>query len=301
MKGKAAWGSHPYGGKGGPGFFQEAPPNDNLYVTSLPEGIDLETVKELFNQYSLVVQAKVLNNPRGAGKMAALVQFGSVEEAAAVKEAIAGAGGIPAGLAEPIQIAFADPAKAMGQKGAAAAGAAAAATQPMAWNTFAPPSRPIGPPISAPMSFQNKGAAPPMPGATWGKGKGKVGAGKGPSSNTAQSVVVGFEQSGGLPGGTNYSNDAGCVYVAGLPEDTSDIHLYRIFSAFGAIAPRGVRAMLHPDGRCRGFGFINYLYEEAALAAIDTCHDAVLPDGSSLVVKIKTPGGKGGAPIGSGE
>mmetsp|Transcript_22789 Transcript_22789/g.53191 ORF Transcript_22789/g.53191 Transcript_22789/m.53191 type:complete len:322 (-) Transcript_22789:65-1030(-) len=317
----AAWRSHPYGGKGGgtPGFMggspgymagapQEPPPCDNLYVTGLPEGIDTDTVKELFNQYSTVVQAKVLNNPKGSGKMAALVRFASVEEATAVREAIAEAGGIPVGLQEPIQIAFADPPKAMGM-GQFKGGAAAAAPHPMMqsmqqmWNSFAE-SRPIGPPISAPAPFQMKGPPAPTTSPSWSKGKGSSlkgggggGPGKGPSTATAQDVVVGFEQSGGLPGGTNYSNDAGCVYVAGLPEDTTDLHLYRIFSAFGAIAPRGVRAMLHPDGRCRGFGFINYLHEEAAQAAIETCHDAVLPDGRSMVVRIKTPGKGAAAPI----
>merc|ERR1711862_979057 len=67
-----------------------------------------------------------------------------------------------------------------------------------------------------------------------------------------------------------------------------DLHLYKMFSSFGAIAPKGVRAMLNrEDGTCRGIGFINFLESEAAQAAIVALDGAVLPNGKNLAVKIK--------------
>merc|ERR1719367_1108667 len=51
--------------------------------------------------------------------------------------------------------------------------------------------------------------------------------------------------------GTGWMNDQNALYVANLPADTTDLDLYRIFAPFGAIAPKGVRAMLNEDMSCR--------------------------------------------------
>jgi len=118
-----------------------------------------------------------------------------------------------------------------------------------------------------------------------GKGMGKASYG----GRTPMTVIVrGFEDSGGLPGGRTFTNDDGAVFVGGLSPDCTDLDLYRIFAPFGAIAPRGVKAMMEEDRlTCRGFGFVNFLDGESAQAAIQTLHGTVLPDGGSLKVHIK--------------
>mmetsp|Transcript_69714 Transcript_69714/g.196658 ORF Transcript_69714/g.196658 Transcript_69714/m.196658 type:complete len:162 (+) Transcript_69714:83-568(+) len=133
-----------------------------------------------------------------------------------------------------------------------------------------------------------------------GKGGGGWKGGKG-GEFCARDLVGGLYASGAMPGGTRYENDENAVYVAGLPKDATDETLYKIFSPFGAIAPRGVRAMMNPEGGCKGFGFVNYLDNGAAQTVISTLNGAQMPDGTTLTIKTKGPssgkkGGKGGPP-----
>ncbi|CAE8622168.1 unnamed protein product, partial [Polarella glacialis] len=77
--------------------------------------------------------------------------------------------------------------------------------------------------------------------------------------------------------------------IAGLPIDTTDLDLYKIFAPFGALFPKGVRAMLHPDGTCKGIGFVNFLDSACLEAAVQTLNGTTMPDGTVLVVKLKSP------------
>merc|ERR1719226_297409 len=98
-----------------------------------------------------------------------------------------------------------------------------------------------------------------------------------------------------LPGGEGYSNDANALYVAGLPEDTTDLELYHIFGTFGPIPPKGVRAMMNEWGGCKGFGFVNFMDAQTLQTAAMTLNGATLPNGQPLIVKPKNKGeGKGG-------
>merc|ERR1719461_720732 len=64
-------------------------------------------------------------------------------------------------------------------------------------------------------------------------------------------------KSGVLPG-SGKRPDEQCVYVKNLPPDTTDQCLYELFCPFGAIAPRGVKAMLKEDGTCNSVGFVDF-------------------------------------------
>lgn len=102
-------------------------------------------------------------------------------------------------------------------------------------------------------------------------------------------VVNTFENIGPLKATRGHEHHKGQLYVAGLPPDTSNVHLYRLFAAFGAIGPRGVHAMMTADGKCKGIAFVNFLEEEAAQLAIATYNGAVLPDGTAMRVSMKMP------------
>merc|ERR1712070_764675 len=97
--------------------------------------------------------------------------------------------------------------------------------------------------------------------------------------------------SGCLPGGGE--NEGVAVYVSGLPWDTDESCLFKMFSPFGAMKQRGVKVMMHDDGSCKGFAFVNYIDTAAAQSAIATLNGCKLPDGKELTVAIKTPGKKG--------
>jgi len=121
-----------------------------------------------------------------------------------------------------------------------------------------------------------------------GGGKG----GKGPSACSIKDLHEGLLEAKALPGGAGYVNDENTLYVANLPPDCGDVDLYKIFSPFGAIAPKGVRAMQKQDGSCKGFGFVNFMDQEASAAAVMTLHGTALADGTTLIVREKVQSDK---------
>jgi len=103
-----------------------------------------------------------------------------------------------------------------------------------------------------------------------------------------ETIVKGFQMSGLMPGGTGYSsNSENALYIAGLPSDTNDYYLYRLFSPLGSIAPKGVHTMLNEDGTCKGIAFVNYLDSASAHMAISIYNGTIMPDGTRLKVAIK--------------
>lgn len=104
-------------------------------------------------------------------------------------------------------------------------------------------------------------------------------------------IVKGFESSGLMPGGmSRYDNNSTCaLYIAGLPSDTTDLHLFRMFSPLGPIAPRGVRALLNDDGSCKGIAFVNFQRDTSVSQAVSLYNGALLADGTKLKVQRKQP------------
>jgi len=125
----------------------------------------------------------------------------------------------------------------------------------------------------------------------YGGGVSPGGKGGGGGGCAIKVLVDGLLSSGAMPGGAKYQNDDNALFVGSLPYDTTDHDLYLMFSPFGAIAPRGVRAMKGDDTPCKGFGFVNFLDNEAATAAVQTLNGTQMPDGKVLKVAIKGPGG----------
>jgi len=288
---------------------QEA--SDNLYVADLPAGIDDETLKTVFQAYGVVVQHKILPNPQIGGKTAAMIRFQSVEEAQWIVENLHG--NIPQGLSDPVKVRFADtPAQKAQKRGMGGAGAwgqdkgydkgygkAAGKTSTVRADPYAAAG---GWGAKGGGKDAGWGAAPAWGGKDAGKGKGKApaafqpafDAGKGKGKGKGKSVGIkvltnGLLEAQALPGAGSMDNDTNALYIAGLPNDTQDVDLYRIFAPFGAIAPKGVRAMVHPDGTCKGFGFVNYLDPSSLQSAISTLNGTQMPDGNTLTVKAKDP------------
>merc|ERR1719391_1151581 len=102
-------------------------------------------------------------------------------------------------------------------------------------------------------------------------GKGKAGMmmmmGMGGAQCTINDLWKGLLRHKVLPGGT-WANDERTVLISGLPSDTTDADLLKIFSPFGAILPGGVRVTLNEDGTAKGTGMVNYQALESGLAAI---------------------------------
>ncbi|CAE7198756.1 unnamed protein product [Symbiodinium microadriaticum] len=267
----------------------QAPPSDNLYIADLPPGFTAESLQAIFQEYGNISQFKLLQNSGPGGKTAALVRFQSVEEATWLVENLNH--NIPQGLSSPVIVKYADTpemkaakqggfamatsygsVKGMGKAEGNGKGAARVSPYPsygkgQSWNSWEPA---------------------PMKGFKGGMEKGK-GKGKGCPIKTLHNGLL---EAQALPGCGEIDNDRNALYISGLPNDTEDIDLYRIFAPFGAIAPRGVRAMRHPDGTCQGFGFVNYLESGSVQLAAATLHGTQMPGGAELIVKPKEPGKK---------
>jgi len=58
-----------------------------------------------------------------------------------------------------------------------------------------------------------------------------------------------------------------CVFIYNLPPEADDALLYRLFGPYGGIA--SVKVVREPiQGKCKGFGFVNYMKYEDAQNAI---------------------------------
>lgn len=237
-------------------------PSDNVFITDIPTSITEFQLRTIFEAYGQVVSIRMLPGPKsGDGTIqSALMRFGTVDEASWVVETVNK--NIPQGMETPVVCRFANP------PGGKDGGKGQGGTN--RWEPY---------PNSTPAS----GNAPSQNG---GKGKGKKG------SFGIGDLVKGLAAANVLPGGSKWSNDDNTIFVSGLPMDTTDAHVYTIFSTFGAIGLNGACAK---TSKASTIAFVNYLDPFSAQTAIDTLNGTTLPDGGMLTVKLKTP------PKGKGE
>mmetsp|Transcript_28033 Transcript_28033/g.80538 ORF Transcript_28033/g.80538 Transcript_28033/m.80538 type:complete len:284 (-) Transcript_28033:48-899(-) len=256
----------------------------NLFIGDLPPDVDDDFLHAVFGPYGAISSVKPIPAKFPGGKGAALVRFESAEEAAWVQENLNG--NMPEGMDTPVVISFARSGGG-GQSGAPAGGKSWAAP---AWGKSAPSKGDKGEGRYSPYAPNGEGGRGKGPGAGW-----KGGFGKGARGGSFRSMLKGLMKGGALPGvGTR--PDEQCVYVKGLPPDTTDLNLYELFAPFGAIAPTGVKAMLKEDGTCNSVGFVDFQDPSSAAAAVEALNGTELPDGTTLHLNLKRPkkgGGKG--------
>lgn len=252
-------------------------PTDHVIIGDLPMDITEERLREIFGAYGTVKWCK-LSHAKGGAKgnaPSAILELGSVDEAQYFVTALDE--NIPTGLISPIRVRYKPPsAKGSKGKGGGCKGTVGKAER------------------AAPYPGGGCGGGPPAAAsACLAGGKGGKGS-KGPPGGI-EDVIKSLIRQGTLPGG-KWANDENTVFVSGLPSDTTNAHLLRIFSPFGAIAPQGAFAQLNPDGTAKGTGIINFLDAGGSQAAISTLNGAPLPNGTVLKLRsfrAERPG-KGG-------
>lgn len=300
--------------------------SDNVFVGDLPAGISTDEVNKIFGAYGSVAQCRALPPKWPNVKASALVRFGSVEEAEWVVENLNG--NLAEGLDEPLVVRFANNTKGEGKGGkgekgyekggyekgydkGAKGGKGWAKSSDAEWwgkdrqagpySMNKPPSTAGTPPWAngyyysrgqgdSPTSGGAASATTPTPPAA---GKGGV---KGGPAFLRPAAVPGSIQA--LITSVRKANLVGerltppdCqLFVKGLPPDTTDADMFRLFCAFGPMASSGAKAMLNPDGSCKGYGFIDYLEVRGATAAMEALGKFTTPDGvTALQVSLKTP------------
>lgn len=257
------------GGKGSSGDNRSSPyptggggggrGDDNVFCTSLPAGLTEADIKRIFGAYGVVISCRIVSKP-DMRFTSALIRFSSPEEAKTIVDSLNG--NIPYTLTTPVECRFANK---EGGKSSEKGGA--------------------GPGATVSGGFGGKGDG----------GFGDGGWGKGGTSINAEGLCLALEKSGVLPGHGFDRSKVVEVFVFGLPPDTRDEHLYRMFAPFGQVTPKGCAATFAKDtGLCKGFGFVNFLSPESAHMAIQTLHGMPLPTGHTLRVELKKPGKNAG-------
>jgi len=104
----------------------------------------------------------------------------------------------------------------------------------------------------------------------------------------SSSFTNGFTtSSNSLTGLTQPSLTSWCIFVYNLPSDANDLTLFQLFSKNGAI--HSVRVITDHEKKCRGYGFVNMVHYEDALAAIFRLNGYCLERGKPLQVSLKRP------------
>lgn len=107
---------------------------------------------------------------------------------------------------------------------------------------------------------------------------------------TFSSLYSSVKKAGLLGAFTEQAPDECQVFLSNLPPDTTDLDLFKLFSPFGAIGVTGVKALVNPDGTCKGIGFVDFVDPSHAELAIQTLHGHTAPDGTTLHVALKRSG-----------
>lgn len=239
--------------------------SDNVFIGDLPAHITKEDCESIFQGYGSITQCRVMAPKAPGAKASALVRFASVEEAQWVVDNLSG--NLAEGLEEPIVARFANAPGAKSWGKGEDGGKSSYRSEPYSKGGYGG-------------GWSNDGDA----GGRGGKGKGVPGSFR---------SLYGAVKGAGLLGGGHVPNECQ-IYVKNLPRDTSDVDLFRLFAPFGAVAPSGAKAMINDDGTCKGFGFVDYVDQLSAQAAIAALNGFAMPDGSSIAVSCKVPGkGKG--------
>lgn len=265
--------------------------SDSLFASGLPGTLTEAQLKEGFGAYGTVKWCKLVPKPQ-EGTMCAIVQFGSVDEAAFLVENLSGSS-LHEHMPEPVTMEFHKnkPPAGGGGFGGCGFGCGGDEGGDMGMGGgkgFGGFGKGFG------KGFGEKGGPYGWPGSfgfgAWGGGKGAWGPMMGMAMGEATIAVLkeGLTRGGILPG-SKWTDDDPALYISGLPSDTNDSDLYEIFAPFGAIPPKGIRAMRskEDDSKCSGVGFVNYILAEDAQKAIMTLNGTMLPDGSLLRVQMK--------------
>lgn len=237
-----------------------ATPIDRVMISDLPDGTDVAGVNSIFGAYGNIKSVKM------AGKGSTIITFETVEEAKWIVENLDG--NIAQDLTEPVSCKYAP---IQSNQGIKAGGKGNRAE-----------------PYSSPGKGGNWGGNGKSWGNQGGEGDGAPGGG-----SSIQILKKGLNCANVLPGG-KWSNDENALFIGGLPHDTTDLDLYEIFSPFGSIPMKGVRAMTDEDGTCKGYGFVNFMNQQAVQLAIETLHGTIMPQGTTLQVRVMSKKGGGG-------
>jgi len=250
-------------------------PSQRVYMTGLPNGMDQARLLKIFGDYGQIEESALLQNG------AAILKFATLDEATWFVNNLNG--NMPEGLTTPVTVQFAKPRGSTSSSLGGSTGVGGITGR--SWMSMNPG---ISSGFASLTTANNFGSFGSLGGKSAGKG---INVGSNTNRSSIQLLKTGLQSSGALtPGqaGKGQRSEAQQLCISGLPTDTKDKDLYDLFGPFGAIPMKGVKAMLGPDGRCTGIGFVDYLDAACVANAVNALNGTVLPDGTQLHLHQKS-------------
>ena len=207
-------------------------PSDNIFVKCLPPEYIEDNLRALFSQYGNVADCKLLLAADNSSRCQGLVRFSHVEEAHRAIQFTNGR--VPLGGTTPLIVRYADTPSEKARKQRVAID-----TRGMQQYAY---QKPYG---------QLPASLTPMPNDM-------------PMSNGMHGdpqVWSGMQHRIGANGMPVTS-----IVVKGLPQDSDDVLLYRLFAPHGAIT--SVKTLRDETGKCKGIAFVNFVHSQEAARGV---------------------------------
>ena len=235
--------------------------NANLYIAYLPKTLTQPELEAMFRHYGTIITSKILVDPET--NMSRGVGFVRYDKHSEAENAILALNGkhLP-GSMQPMLVKFANQAK---------PGNASIPMQATV-NGMASLSRRVN------TVFNSSGTGGPMR-HTLGSNirYNPVSMNSGISAVSAINPIA-------TPTATPVGSQGYCLFVFNIPEQSQNSLLYQLFGPFGAIT--SVKIIRDPEGKCKGFGFVNMVTYESAYHAICALNGFIL-EGKALQVSFK--------------
>ncbi|XP_057289313.1 ELAV-like protein 3 [Hydractinia symbiolongicarpus] len=250
--------------------------NANLYISGLPQTCDAVRLRELFQNFGEIITSKVLVDENGESRGVGFVRFDKRRQAEQSIEALNNKVPNLHNAIKPLTVKFANPPSQKIQSYVDILSQAKAG-------------------IATAGYLQTQGLYSPLSGAII----------PGTTPGSASTAVPTSSYSNGFPTAHNsvlngmpqQSMTSWCVFVYNLPSDASDLTLFQLFSKHGAI--HSVRVITDHEKKCRGYGFVNMVHYDDAVAAIFRLNGYCLERGKPLQVSLKRPKSIGAMGIGN--
>jgi len=222
--------------------------NSNVYISGLDVNISKPELDAIFSSYGKIIDSKILHDHRtGVSRGVGFVRYNSKAEAEASIAALNGTT-LP-GMNQPLFVKMADNFDEKNKKKGGGFSGSSGSGRGRGVHRFDPMGK------NAAMDYYNRNPYAAEDYSMWA------------GMNMAQYPMPGMN-TGMIPMvAPTMAGQTFCVFIYNLPPEADDALLYRLFGPYGGIA--SVKVVREPiQGKCKGFGFVNYMKYEDAQNAI---------------------------------
>ncbi|CAB3978418.1 ELAV 3 isoform X10 [Paramuricea clavata] len=239
--------------------------NANLYVSGLPETMSIDELEAMFSSFGVIITSKILTHPDGKSRGAGFIRFDKHTQAEIAIRNLNGT--IPEGALKQITVKFANPPHFNKQKR-------------MPESQLTSPNGDNAMVNGRGRGYGNSNVGPVFPQGTSYRYS---------PMNPVPSAPMSMSMAS-TNHSTSFNGTTWCIFVYNLPPDSDEKILYELFAPYGAIL--NTKVVRDPEGKPKGFGFVNMPDYQAAFTAICGLNGKPMPHGKTLQVSFKAPRNK---------